>query len=465
MYAPSPVTYSEGAVPPFWSRFPKFFLFPLQAEPLFHMALLSALEIGCVFTAMFAAGFGFAGGADPLALTRGTMPMTLLLMFAIVAVPWLIFFRYAYKVLEQTARGRLTLAQYQQFSDKEGANRPYKQIAVFLLFGLFEGLVAQNLGEFPALVAHALVMLGLPATVMIIAIDNSVWRAVNPFAVLSIMATLGWAYFALFGCLMLLSIATGGVTLLLFVKLPPLAAFAAANFASMYFSLVGFNLLGYSLYQFHQQLGVDVDVDFSRQTQFSPDMPKPADPIGETIGRMIAQGKVEEALNLAYDDQRGNPHSATSRMRYQRLLVLAGKNDRALRHGSELIAMLLRKMRTDSALEVFEQCRTLDAQFAPPEAWQILPLAEAARRARKYSLALEFMQQFDRRNRGHPDVPAIYLLSAKILCENLHQDEQAKRILKVLIATFPQHVIAEEARRYLSALDKMVHPEAPAKVR
>ncbi|MBL8484389.1 MAG: hypothetical protein JNJ60_19485, partial [Rhodocyclaceae bacterium] len=303
MHISAPVTYATGSIPPFWARFPKFFLFPLQSEPLIYMGLLTALEVVCVFVAVFAAGIGIAAvGDDPRHLLRGGVTFTLLLMLAIIAVPWLAFFRYAYKVLEQTARGRLTLAQYQQFSTAEAASRPYKQLAVFLLFGLFEGLALQNFGEIAFLVAHGLVLLGLPATVMIIAIDNSVWRAVNPFATLSIMSSLGWAYFALWGCLLLLSVANAGVVFFVVAKLPPLPAFVAANLVSMYFTLVGFNLLGYTLYQFHQQLGLDVDVDFSRQTQFSPEMPKPADPIGETIGALIAQGDIERALTLAYDD-------------------------------------------------------------------------------------------------------------------------------------------------------------------
>ncbi len=68
-----------------------------------------------------------------------------------------------------------------------------------------------------------------------------------------------------------------------------------------------------------------------------------------------------------------------------------------------------------------------DPDFAPDQPAQLLRLAEAARRRREYPQALALIKGFDKRFPRHPEIPAVYLFAASVLCENLRQDATARQ--------------------------------------
>ena len=99
-----------------------------------------------------------------------------------------------------------------------------------------------------------------------------------------------------------------------------------------------------------------------------------------------------------------------------------------------------------------------DPAFAPEQPAQLLRLAEAARRRREYPQALALIKGFDKRFPRHPEIPAVYLFAASVLCENLRQDASARKILAVLLARYPDHPLSSEAQQLATVIDKLAAP-------
>lgn len=425
----TPVSREAGAIEPFWRCIPRFFAFPFHLTPLLY----------CVFLSF--------------AVLAGTiLPVPDMLGIALaMAIVWLAFLRYAYAVLEQTSLGFDSPDQFEQFSDPDKKYRPYKQFAVLFVYSLGIGLATELLGKAAGTMAYILVALAIPASVMCIAISNSARQALNPFALMQLMTTVGWPYLALWMFVNMLSGASLAVFMFLGARLPAWLQLPVFNLASMYFTLVMFRMMGYVLYQYHQPLGLDVKAEFGRPGSSA----KPVDVAGDRIGRLVADGDLPAALDLAYEEQRTLPESMPAHDRYHKLLRLADRKERCLSHGQSYIGTLLRLGQGARAVEIYRDCSSLDGEFRPAEGKHVLPLADAARAGRQYDLALRIMRGFDKRWPHHSDIPSVYLLSARILCEHLHQDDLARRILAAMQVKYPGHPRSEEAAKYLSLLDRL----------
>lgn len=424
-----PVIYSDANIAPFWQRIPKFFLYPFHTEPLLYTALLAVASL------------------------LGELLPTFLVELGIL----LATLRYAFRILEQTSLGFLTPDQFELDTKPERANLPYKLFGILLIWGFIVGVI-ESVSAVLGFVASVFLTLALPASVMALSASNSFTEGLNPASWTSIMRDVGKPYLALWVFLFLLM---GGGPIVLPLLAPLFGGWLAlpvVNFVFIYFTLVMFNMMGYCLYQYHHMLGLKVRVDFDaardgRDSAAAAD--KPRDTAGEAIAARVASGDLKGALGLAYEQARTEPDAIAVQERYHKLLLLGDKPDSTLSHGQGLISLLLRKERSQRALEVFKACRELREDFAPEDPGQILKLAQAARRAGEYNLALTLVRGFDKHHPRHPDVPGVYLMSAQILSEHFKKDEMASLILKGLLQKFPDHPLSAEAGNYLKALVRM----------
>lgn len=423
---------APSAVPitPFWQRLPRFFLFPLAPRTLGYLLFLSAC-----------CGLG-------LILPLGKFFKIVVTVVACIGA-WLALTRYAYGVLEETAQGHLTPEDYDRSDTSHRNSLPYKQFGVFFVMGLALGLCAM-LGRFAAFVAQTVVNLSMPASIMVLTLTGSTGAALNPVGLWRVIRGIGLPYLGLCAFLFLLSL--GGPELLKLVgpRLPLWAMVPGINFILMYFSLIMFNLMGYVLYQYHGSLGLAAEGDGG---QVVPEDDRTGDP-GERIAALISAGQVDQALDVAYEAQRLTPEDFRTQDRYLKLLLLGHKTERFLSHARTVLPTYLARGRLAEAWALWCRCRQLDGAWETSES-TVLALAQAAARGRDFRGALEVMKGFDRRYPGHGDIPAIYLLSAQILCEQFHQDPLAGRILETLKARYPDHPLRTEAERYLATLARL----------
>jgi tetratricopeptide (TPR) repeat protein len=226
------------------------------------------------------------------------------------------------------------------------------------------------------------------------------------------------------------------------------------SFVEFYFALITYHMMGYVIYQYHEGLGVDTEVSFEQaEAKLSPG--KAGDPILVKLGTLIANGQQNEAVDLLQDALRTRWENNDLHERYQKLLVATGKQIPALHHGREFINKLVLEKRFFQALDLCEQCLKMDPEFQLQDSFQVFELASAARMERRYQLALDLMRRFDRRYPEHQHVPAVYLLTAQILGEQLNLYNEAIQILQAIQIKFPHHPLAVEALAYQDVLTKL----------
>jgi hypothetical protein len=85
----------------------------------------------------------------------------------------------------------------------------------------------------------------------------------------------------------------------------------------MYFTLIMFNMMGYVVHQYHGALGVDQDA------KAGPAAGAKEESGAEAIGRLVGAGQIDQALELAYEEQRIAPENLAVQQRYHKLLQLA----------------------------------------------------------------------------------------------------------------------------------------------
>lgn len=422
------VVFDEFKITPFWQRLPRFFLFPLQPGMLLF---LLAIALASLLAPILPVPKPF-----DLILTEGLI--------------WLAALRHAFTVMDRTSAGLLTAdEQAQALAEPERVNLPWKLLAILMVWGTLLG-VLEGFSASLAWIGNLFFSIAFPASVMALSATNSLLRALSPLLWISIMGQVGKAYLALVFFLALLSSGGGIVVPLLMPLLGGWLTLPLLNFVFLYFNLVMFNMMGYVLYQYHRELGVDVRVGFADAAARTGNKPQ-GDPVADAVAAKLASGDVEGALDAAYEQQRIETDNIAVQERYQKLLLLAGKTERAVDHGHRYLASLLRLGKDEQAFELLRRMRELDAGFAL-EAQQVLPLAQVAFRRREAALALELVRGFDRQHPRHADVPAVYLLSARLLSEQFRKDEPARVLLRTLCRKYPDHPLATEALVYLKVL-------------
>ncbi|NMF97057.1 hypothetical protein GPA27_06620 [Aromatoleum toluolicum] len=424
-------------IQPYWRRFGSFFLYPLSLEPL----------LACL-------GFGVLAGLAGAVF----FPANLLLQLGVLVGT----LRYGYKVLERTARGHLDDAQLLVHPGHGGKYLPYKQFVVIAIGLSLSAYAASIGGVHLAMVLLVFLGLLLPANTMLLALTNDLGESIAPPRLWALIHGIGMPYLGLCACLLLLSSSSAALLGWLVPVVPPMLVGALGGFLGAYFMVAMFRLMGYALYQYHDVLGLAVDVGFERQTA-SVARPDPAARRAAETAALIREGRFAEAIALARTELAENPGDQAANLRLHRLLCAVPGEERAmLAHAAEWLPALMRKGRERVAVDVIEAVWKHEPAYSLPLGAFILPLAQAFFDARRYAGAACLIKGFDRRFPGHADTPAVYLLGARLLIEHQRDETQARRVLAAIREHYPDSPAATEARRLGELLDRLATAANPS---
>jgi hypothetical protein len=303
----------------------------------------------------------------------------------------------------------------------------------------------------------------LPGAIMVIAIEDSLVRALNPATTFFFIRAMGKSYFILWGFFALIltvreAIMHATANLAAYIRLP------IEMFVGSYLMLALFAMMGYVLYQYHQELGYEVKVDFDshREKAATAASGKPVDPMTQQVNAFVKEGRLDEALRYVHDAMRYDKLNPDMNERLHELYKLKGEPEKTVAHGQQYLQSLVAAKRGPKALTLLKRLREMDAKFEP-HADARLALATAAMAARDTHGAVDLVKGFDKRFPEHADIPAVYLLGAKITSEHLHQDEKAMAILKALLQRYPNASVKEEAEKYLAVLANMAKLKTTSK--
>ncbi len=90
------------------------------------------------------------------------------------------------------------------------------------------------------------------------------------------------------------------------------------------------------------------------------------------------------------------------------------------------------------------------ARIANPD--DVLPVAKAARAAGDPNTAVAAVRGFDKAFPGNTLIPDVFVFSAKLMAEDLKNTDMARKILEHVVAKYPGHYLAQDAKKYLTSL-------------
>ena len=223
------------AEPPFWQQVPAALTYPAHPPALLLVGALAT--VGAV---------GYRPGA-----WGGVLQIAL----------FILLLRYAYAVIAHSAGGRddPPAISLRLFNDE--LEMALKQFGVIILFAMLYGIATRWLGAAGGLLVLAVANLAAPATAMVIALENSFLRAINPALLWTLARRLGGDYLVL--CVLL-----AGLWLLAQVSFDLLSAFRHRglqlffyDLCAMYFLLAMARLMGLTLWQYREPLALDMEPD------------------------------------------------------------------------------------------------------------------------------------------------------------------------------------------------------------
>ncbi len=411
---------STRAIVPFWHRLREITLYPAKPAALMTVLLLAALRL-----LAFLPGVGWLVN---------------------VAI-WVALYKYAFEVLRASADGRLEPPEGSLNVDESLGWGAIRLQIMFIVMNVIALIVL----PLPlALMAMVLLAAGLPGAMMSYAIDENFWHALNPVTWLSIMTRIGGAYLLAVVLIALINISAANAQALIGKALPLFIGLPVFYAITHYTVIAAFHLMGYLVYQYHDVLG------------YVPNGPvalaRPADPdqaLLDQTAAMVREGNTEAAAALLREHLRERGGTVALHQHYRKLLRVRDDRTELLRHGREWLNILLAQDRDREALDLLRECQELDPAFAPTEAEQITRLAAKAAQLGQVPLALKLVNGFHKRFPKSKDIPANYLLAAKLLAERLGRDAEARTLLAQVKAAYPEHPLAPEITNYLAVLEKL----------
>jgi hypothetical protein len=449
----------DAPIKPFWQRMPRIFRLPLRRSVLTRIALLCALAL-----------------VSPLALALG--PVGFLILPAVLLGVFVYGAQYGFRIIERSSQGFLDPDHYPDQDDDGSLAGPLKYVAINLLFGVIVAgvFMATGGGETPTwLVSGLLFTVLMPAAVMRLVTTGSLRQAVSPAGLAETIRRIGMPYVVLCVFVFFAELcrsygvfaagAAGGLggTLLgavagktagFGIGLLALLFFMAMAF--WYFSYVICALIGYAMYQWADALEITVFGPGETRGASVRKLDVKARARDALIARMVAGGEVKEAIGVLSEDLRERPQDLSLHARLHKLLLAEGYLPRIEDHTDKYLDLLMSTGNEREALGLVEEALGRSAEWRPRTVEHIVPLARAALDGGRAPLAAQLVKGFDKRFRGHPDVPQAYLLGAQLMLQSGSAAvPQARHILEHLVDKHPTDRAAAEAQRMLARIEQL----------
>ena len=314
-----------------------------------------------------------------------------------------------------------------------------------------------------------LLSLMLPSATIVIALEDAFFKSLNPAFVLHFMRAMGAAYFVLWTFFLLIA-GTRQIVLTIGENWRPVLRFPVEMGLSTYLALVLCALLGYTLYQFHQELHLDVDVDFDTHrkaggaeaiaqagsARAALRKSGPREPLERRVQALVEADKLPEAIAEFKDGMRYARLDPELNTRLHGLYLRQGQREETLAHGQQWLTALTEAGAAKESLAALRALLKIDPAFVVQDGNAILPLADIANKQGDRELAVSLVRGFDKRFPRHTDTPGVVFLAAQLMSEHARQHEKAIHLLRALLANFPEHAVVAQAKTYLAVLERML---------
>jgi tetratricopeptide (TPR) repeat protein len=263
------------------------------------------------------------------------------------------------------------------------------------------------------------------------------------------MRRMGGEYLML--CVQLAALAVGVVVLMRAINaVVPVGNMAEAlsHGLFLYLLLVVYHGLGALLHRKRAELELPDTPEPSRRLIAAT--PEEMSAVAEADALLAAKKPAEAAAVL---DRliRGRGATAPVHRRYRELLVQIDNQAGLLRHARDYVAVLLQLGQEREAMALYLESRQRDPGFQLADPQPVSDLIAIAARNQQSQLAVSLAEEFAQRFPRDRDLVLNGLTAAKLM-DRLDRDDDARRLLRHLIAQFPEHALRPELDAALAAV-------------
>jgi hypothetical protein len=364
-------------------------------------------------------------------------------------VVWAAFFKYAFEVLRWSANGR---DKAPEISLTVGDGVVRYAVLLLILIELALVFAAMSYGTAGALVLGLLLALATPAMVTLLAVDEDMVRAINPFAWVALMIRLRGSYFVLVGIFIVALFVQSVLAAELRGALPAIIVDPLTYFIVNYLMIANFHLIGWVIHEHTDELGYTGHIELQARP---PAEAGPDALIVDSARRRAAGADIDGAIALLRDEIAVRPDALALHEEYRHWLRETDAQGELLANARHYISALLTSNQDHTAFDVARESYALDPGFALDKAEDVTRLGAAAAAAGQSKLALDVLAGFHKRFRNHPDIARNYLLAAKIMAERMNKEMQARALLQQIKVVLPNDPLIPEVDAYLDFLDKL----------
>ncbi len=416
---------AENIIAPFWSILHKFFAYPFQKQPLILILVLSS-----AFVLLSGAGLFHS-----------------LLRFVL----WAVLLKYAFCVLKKTATGSLEAPELSAKNLSDNFEIVFKQIAIYFITGFLFIEVSKTAGPIVGILFLLFAFLSIPAMILVLIATDSLVAALNPMIFVRVAWRIGWGYLLMYFFYILLGSAPNTIIYLSVGHLPLILVLFISFFAKSYYVIISYHLMGYVLYQYHEDIGYNVEVEDQSYLKEATEVLEGDAELVRRTNILLREGKVKEALQLIRERTGGNIQNLQLADLYFRLLKTSGATDEMLDFGEKYMEMLAGQADTEKLTQTYMDCASHDRDF-PPSASVAFKVAKTLSNRGHHKEAVGAYNQFIKSNPGHNLVPEAYYLAANIIDREFGNTQRALKILKALMKKYPNHGIMPYVKRYVDRL-------------
>ncbi|MDC0662954.1 tetratricopeptide repeat protein [Marinobacter sp. SS21] len=407
---------------PFWNRLGAFFRYPFHLDPLLVIAICTLV---------------------PLVLSAN------LIGLAISLVLFLALLKYTYAVINHTAEGHMRPPPLAVAFSGEGFAIALQQLLVFVLLGALIGAAGFVGGPLLAFVAMALVVLTLPASIMVLAMERSVGAAVNPLNLMTLISRIGWPYFLLYGYLVLLTLASGAAQEFALQHFDTWISLPLAGFLNSTFTLILFHMLGYLLFQYQEELGFASDLQETGLEAGEDAARNRGDRLDADLDMDLKDGNYDRAESLIKTALKQDPNSPLRLEQLYRLLSARGKHRELHRHSPQLLTWLADRHDAAGITELLDAIESVEPNFRLDDPELAVRCARCLYARGEYRKALMLLKEFHKRYPDSEQLAPAYLLAAQVMANGLAQWEKATAFLTFVQRRCTDHPLHRHVAGYL----------------
>lgn len=407
---------------PFWNRLGDFFRYPFHLDPLLVIAICTLV---------------------PLVLSANLIGLAVSLLL------FLALLKYTYAVINHTADGHMRPPPLAVAFSGEGFAIAVQQLLVFVLLGALIGAAGFVGGPLLAFVALALVVLTLPASIMVLAMERSVGAAVNPLHLMTLISRIGWPYFLLYGYLVLLTLASGAAQEFALQHFDTWISLPLAGFLNSTFTLILFHMLGYLLFQYQEELGFASDLQETDHQERGDGERSRSCRLDADLDMDLKDGNYDRAESLIKSALKQDPTNPQRLEQLYRLLSARGKQRELHRHGPQLLAWLADRQDAAGISELLNAIDSVEPNVRLDDPELSVRCARCLYVRGEYHQALTLLKEFHKRFPDSEQLAPAYILAAQVMANGLAQWEKATAFLTFVQKRCADHPLQRQVADYL----------------